>query len=117
MPDHRSSRHAPPQLLRRETAGLLLLLLTVADAAVTYLMLRSSSVRELNPLVRWLWEQGELPFLVARISLTTAAVLWLMRGGGHPHVRLGLLVGFAIYLPINLLHLVNSLLLSGARAG
>jgi hypothetical protein len=117
MPDHRSSRHAPPRLLRRETAGWLLLLLTVADATVTYLMLRARSARELNPLVRWLWEQGDLPFLVARISLTTAAVLWLMRGGGHPHVRLGLLVGFAICLPINLLHLLNSLVLLTARAG
>ena len=115
MPDPRSSRNDPPPTLRRETAGLLLLLLTVVDAAVTFLMLRARSARELNPLMRWLWDQGELPFLVAKVSLTAAAVLWLMHGGGHRHVRLGLLVGFAIYLPINALHLLNLLLVAGAR--
>lgn len=109
MPDPRSSRHDPPPRLRRETAGLLLLFLAALDAVGTLLVLRADRARELNPLVDWLWAQGELPYLAVKLALTAVALAWLLRRGEPRHVRLGLLAGFAIYLPVTALHMVNSL--------
>lgn len=109
MPETRPSRHAPAPRLRRETAGLLLLFLAAIDAVGTLLVLRAGRAQELNPLVDWLWTQGELPYLAIKLAVTAGALAWLLRRGEARHVRLGLLAGFAIYVPVTALHVVNSL--------
>lgn len=113
--DHRCpilGRPTPIRRVRRETVGLFLLFLAVVDAAVTVLMLRTQRGREANVVMSWLWEQDEHLFLAVKVLLTAAAILWLVRRGGPWHVRLGLLVGLAIYLPVNIVHLYNQLLLA-----
>ena len=98
-----------PAAFGRQTAGLLLLFLAAVDALGTILILRYGKGRELNPLMAWLWEHGEASFLLSKMLLTTIAVAWVLRRADTRSLRIALLVGFSIYLPLVALHLVNSL--------
>jgi len=101
---------APPRRrLGRETAGLLLIFLVAVDTVATLLILRQSHGFELNPLMTWLWGHGEGVFLLVKMVLTSAAVIWLLRRADKRSLRIGLIIGYSIYLPIVALHIYNNM--------
>jgi hypothetical protein len=112
-PDHRTGALARPRL-GRQVAGLLLIFLVAVDSVATLLILRSQNGFELNPLMNWLWGHGEGVFLLVKMLLTTIAVAWLLRRADGRSLRIGLIVGFAIYLPLTALHIYNGIYVQGA---
>lgn len=116
MPSFRSqhSRQPPARLfgLPATTVALIVLFLAAIDSLATILSVRNDTGRELNPLMNWLMEQGEPEFLLAKLLLTALCVQWMVYRASHPYARVAALVGLSIYVPIVLLHIVNSLLLS-----
>ena len=98
----------------RELAGLLLLFLVAVDCVATVIILRRDHGFELNPLMNWLWSHGEQVFLLCKMLLTSLAVAWLLRRADGRRLRIGLIIGFAIYVPIVGLHIFNGLWLQSA---
>ena len=111
--DDRSGWTARPRF-GRELAGLLLIFLVAVDSVATLLILRGQHGFELNPLMSWLWGHGEGVFLLVKMLLTTLAVAWLLRRADVRSLRIGLIVGYAIYLPLTALHIYNGIYVHGA---
>jgi|GEM_PF-6721390 len=103
-------------LPRNEVAALLLLFLVAVDCLATVMMLRTQRGLELNPLMDWLYGQGEMYFLFGKMLLTSLAVAWLLRRARRREQRLVLLVGFAIYAPVVALHILNGAVIAGGLA-
>jgi Domain of unknown function (DUF5658) len=112
-PDDRTGRTTRPPL-GRDLAGLLLIFLVAVDSVATLLILRSQHGFELNPLMNWLWAHGEGVFLMVKMLLTSLAVAWLLRRADGRSLRIGLIVGYAIYLPLTALHIYNGIYVHGA---
>jgi hypothetical protein len=109
MQDHTDTPGRAQPRLGRQLAGLLLIFLVAVDAGATIHLLREQRGLELNPLMHWLWSHGEGVFMFSKILLTSIAVAWLLRRAHGKYLRLGLLIGFAIYVPIVGLHIFNGL--------
>ncbi len=99
-----------------ETPALLLLFLVAVDGLGTILMLRGQNGFELNPLMDWLFGHGEAAFLLVKMLLTSLTVGWLLRRARGRARRLALLAGFAIYVPIVALHILNGAIVTRAVA-
>jgi hypothetical protein len=111
MPAQSQAHRATP---RNEVAALLLLFLVAVDCLATVMMLRTQRGLELNPIMDWLYGQGEMYFLFGKMLLTSLAVAWLLRRARRREQRLVLLVGFAIYAPIVGLHILNGAIIAQA---
>jgi hypothetical protein len=107
--DHAEPPGRAQPRLGRQLAGLLLIFLVAVDTVATILILRREHGFELNPLMNWLWGHGEGAFLFSKMLLTSIAVAWLLRRAHGKFLRLGLIIGFAIYVPIVGLHIYNGL--------
>ena len=108
------------RLLARRKPGLdgavALLLLNVADAVMTALLLRAQLAQEANPLMRLAWEASPYAFFAIKLALVGGAVAVLARYRQHLAAGLTLYAGLGVYAMVVGYHLVwyGSLLLSWA---
>ena len=96
--------------LPKSTTVLLLLFLVTVDGLATLRWLSADAGREINPAMQWLFEQGPAAFIGAKIALAAACALWVLQAPSR-YARIAALVGFTIYVPIVVLHVLNGLVI------
>jgi len=94
--------------LPASTLAMVLIFLAGLDSFATILVLRRQVGVELNPIMRWLLDQGDVTFLLVKLLLTALCARWIMYRAWHPYARIAALVGLSIYLPVVVLHIVNN---------
>lgn len=87
----------------------LLFTLNLLDAVLTIYWVRHGIATEGNELMATLLDMGDLPFLLVKIGVGTAAALVLWRWGNLRLARFGLAITLAIYFAIMGVHLVTGL--------
>jgi hypothetical protein len=113
------ARRAPPPAvlfgLPATTLAMLLMFLAAMDSFATVRYVGSELGRELNPIMLWLYGQGEAAFILFKLLLTGLCVQWIVRRGSHPYARVAALAGLSIYVPVVGLHIVNNCILLAMR--
>jgi hypothetical protein len=98
------------QLLACRGAGLdgalALLLLNVADAVMTALLLEARLASEANPLMRLAWDASPYAFFGIKLTLVGGAVAILARHRGHLAAGATLYAGLGIYAMVVGYHMV-----------
>ncbi len=79
--------------------------LTVIDSVSTLVYLGKGG-QELNPVARWMIEQGGIFFVVAKGVLSGLCLLFVLLHKNFKPARLALGVGFAFYFALGAYHLV-----------
>lgn len=86
-------------------ATLALLVCNVTDGLFTLFFLQRALAEELNPLMRWAYEQGPLVFMALKLLIVHAGVVLLCLHRDLGASRVALRVGACVYLGINAYHL------------
>jgi Domain of unknown function (DUF5658) len=94
--------------LPASTLAMVLLFLAALDSFATIAVMRRHVGIELNPIMRWLLQQGYSEFLLTKLLLTALCARWIMRRELHPYARVAALIGLALYVPVVGLHIFNN---------
>lgn len=77
---------------------------TVFDSVATLFYLRKGG-EELNPIAKWMIEQGNIEFVLIKGGLTAICVLFVMLHKNFRYARVSIAVGFAFYAALTLYHI------------
>jgi hypothetical protein len=82
--------------------------LVAIDSLATILWLRSGHGYEINPIMRWVNEEGgDSLFLVVKLVLTGLCMLWVTHRASRAYARIAALSAIAIYGPVVGIHIYN----------
>jgi hypothetical protein len=94
--------------LPASTAALIVMFLVAIDSLATILWLRSGHGQEINPLMRWVNEEGgDSLFLLVKLALTGLCMLWVTHRASRAYARIAALSAIAIYGPVVGIHIYN----------
>jgi hypothetical protein len=82
----------------------LLLLGNLLDGLFTLVLLQLDLVRELNPVMDWVYRLSPVSFMVAKLALVQLGMLMLWKNRRVRAAQLGLMAGAALYAGIVLHH-------------
>lgn len=87
----------------------LLFTLNLLDAILTIYWVRNGFATEGNQLMAVLLDIGDLPFLLVKVSVGTAAALVLWKWGNLRLAKIGLALALALYFAIMGVHIFTGL--------
>jgi hypothetical protein len=82
-----------------------ILVLSIADALCTLLVIHHHGGSEANPMMQWALSCGILPFLTTKLVLTSGGVLILCLHYHFPMVRFVIGLSLAAYVLVSVYHL------------
>ena len=78
---------------------------TVVDSVSTLIYLQKGGI-EVNPVARWMIEQGPDFFILAKGILSGACILFVMVHKNFKYSRLAITMGFLFYLALTIYHII-----------
>lgn len=100
----------PRLLSANRLAVVAVALLNLSDAFATHLAISRMAGKEMNPLMDWVLTTSPLSFFLLKIGVSILFLSVMLKNIDHPIARSGIWVVLAVYMAVNVMHVVGFVL-------